>query len=281
MNKNFIILLFFYLLITGCSSVSRISDYSTSALKTLKKYEELGYTFDKACRDKCYLEQVRTSSLAFADCHCEQDQTADSITSVLYKAVKSYYDGLTKLSVNKLTSYKTQALARELASGKFGDLKINKAEADAYSKLSALLLNAITESYRRKKIKVFIEQANEPVQVLISALHSNLASNLAGKINVHKERLQSIYHNFLQDSTSSEYEKKKIIDDFTIQAEDLDLQQKQLISFGKALKSISAGHQKMYDHRNKINANEMKEMLAQYASDLEDMISDFNKLKNR
>src|SRR5688572_20889662 len=136
------------LMLTNCTSVTRMNNYSTSALKTLKKYEELGYTFDKACREKCYLQQVKKMSLRGNDCNCQPDQTADSVTNVLYNAIKGYFDGMVKLSGDDVTTYKTQALTKELKSGKFGDLKIEKAEVDAYAKLSTLLLKAFTDGYR-------------------------------------------------------------------------------------------------------------------------------------
>ncbi len=269
------------LLIMGCSTISRINDYSTSAVKTLKKYEELNYTFGRACRDKCYLEQVRNLQFIEIDCNCVGEKTADSITSVLYSAVNGYFAGLHKLSADHVTTFKTQALTKQLKNGKFGDFTIGKPEVDAYAKLATLLLRAFTDGYRNKELKNYIEGANEPVQVLISALEYNLANNLAGKINVHKSRIQSTYFDLFQDSSLSAYEKKKIIDDYNIHLDEADFHLMQIVSFTKGLKSIRAGHQKLFDNRNKLKARELKDLLAQYASDLEDIISDFNKLKNK
>lgn len=281
MKRMFLISLLFSQVISGCTSVRRINDYSTSALKTLKKYEELGYTFGKACRNACYIEQVRKLKLIGGDCPCAAEQTADSVTSVLYNALKGYFDGLVKLSSGDVANYKTQALTKELKNGNFGDLKIDKSEVDAYAKLSMVLLKAFADGYRSKQLKNYVEDANEPVKILLTALDRNLASNLIGKLHVHKARLQSIYFDFIQDSAASTYEKKKIIDDYHTQVEEADLQQKQITSFTRGLQSMSAGHQKLFDNRNKMKAKEMKDLLADYASDLDDIISDFNKIKSK
>lgn len=281
MKGFFIISIIFSIYLPGCTSSSRVSDYSKSALKTIKKYEELNYTFDKACRDKCFLEQVRNTTLSNEGCLCAREQTADSVASVLYKAIKAYYDGLVKLSANDVTTYKAQALTKELKSGSFADLNIEKVHIDAYSKLSTLLLKAFSDKYRRRKINEYIEVANEPIQILITALEVNLGTNLKGKLNVHKARMQSIYFDFLQDSTASAFEKKNAIHEYNVHLNEANASHEQVSTYARGLKSIRAGHQKLYDNRNKVNRKEMKAMLAEYASDLEDILSDFNKIKNK
>jgi len=40
------------------------------------------------------------------------------------------------------------------------------------------------------------------------------------------------------------------------------------------------GHQKLFESRKSLTSKEVIEMLTQYASDLQDIITEFNKLKN-
>lgn len=271
----------FSLFSTSCLNLQKVSDYATASVKGLKKFEELDYTFRKACRDKCMLEQIRNLMLNPEGCKCASDQSADSLTSVLYNSVKSYYDALSKLAANNLTSYKLDPLAKALKSGQYGEMKIDKAEVDAYAKISSILLTAFTNGYRRRKLGSYIGEANEPIQILIRALDFNLASNLAGKLNVHKQRTESVYADFINDTGASSYDKKKAIFEYNDLITEWDAKQNRILAFSKALKSISSGHQKLFEHRNKMTANEIKAVLMQHASDLEAIISELNKLKNK
>ena len=268
-------------MMSGCVSFQKVNDYAASSLKSLKKYDEIGYSYTRACRDKCNMEQIRFLRLSKDVCACGTEKTADSVITVLYNSVKGYYDGLNKLSANNLTSYKTEALTKVLKSGQFGDLKIEKAEVDAYAKLSSLMLTAITDGYRSKKIKIYIAGANESIQILLKSLEYSLASNLTGKLIIHKQRIESIYFDLVNDSLASAFEKKRAIDEYNGLNEETDIRHKQIMSFSKSLKNISAGHQVLYEHRNKMNAKEIRELLARYASELEDLVSEFNKLKSK
>ncbi len=281
MDINRLIPLVIGIHLSACVNLQKVNDFADASIKGLKKYEELEYTFGKACREKCQLEQIRNLRLSADFCNCVNEKTADSVTFVLYNSVKGYFDGLAKLSANNLTTYKLDGLTKTLKSGQFGEVKIDKADVDAYEKISAILLKAFTDGYRKKKIKTYIAAANEPIQVLIKALDFNLAANLTGKLNVHKQRIESIYIDFLNDSSASSFDKKKAILEYNDLIDEADLKQKQIISFSKALKGVGKGHQKLYEHRNKMTAAEVKAILLQQASDLEDIVAEFNKLKNK
>ncbi|MBE7169430.1 MAG: hypothetical protein INR73_02505 [Williamsia sp.] len=268
-------------LLPGCVNLKKVNDYSAGSLKSLKKFEEIGYTFNRACLDRCELEQLRSLRLRAGDCNCSLDQQADSIALLIYNSVKGYFEGMTRISDGKVTDYKPDALTKALKEGSFGDLKIGKEEVDSYAAISTILLRATTDIYRKKKISKYIEEANGPVQVLLSAMDFNLAANLNGKLNVRKQRLENIYVSLVNDSLASLYDKTRAIEDYNSATRGIELRQKQLTTFSKGLKTIAAGHQQLYDSRNKITVGELKELLTQYASDLQNIVDEFNKLKNQ
>jgi hypothetical protein len=281
MKRSFCIPLLIILLLCGCINLQKVGDYSSAALKGIRKFEEMPYTFDGACRDKCSLEQIRDLRLSKELCDCSSDKTADSVTSVLYNSVRGYFDGLAKLSSNDLTTYKTGPLAKALKSGQFGDVEINKAEVDAHAKIAALLLKAFANGYRRKKLREYIEAANESIQVLIRSLDHTLSTNLAGKLNIHKERTGSIYFDMLSDSLASTFDKKNAIEEYNRFVDTTEEKLRQIKSFSRGLKSIAAGHQKLYIHRYHMTSKEIKEELALHASDLEEIIAAFNQIKKK
>ena len=161
----------------------------------------------------------------------------------------------------------------------FGSIKIEEDHVEAYTKLSEILLNAFTNKYRKNKIKKYVKDANEPLKVLITFLDFNLSSNLIGKLNVQKERIKIYYFELIKDASLSTLEKRKAVEVYYSRLNSIETIEKELITYTKALKKISKGHQKMLDNIDDFNEEEIKEILAQYTSDIEDIISELDKLK--
>ncbi len=270
-----------WLLIASCVNLKKVNDYASASGKNIKKFEELGYSFVQACNDKCLIEQLDKKEFLKKSCNCKNENEADSIMFLMYKSAKGYFDGLAKLSNNEVTSYKYDALTKALKDGDFGQVKINKDQVDAYSKISEVLTRAITDRYRRKKISQYIGEANDAVKVLLNALEFNLARNLTGRLESKNQSLQSYYFDLFDDTKASAYEKKKILEDYNSATSEINSKKRQIITFGNGLNTIAQGHQKLFENRNKLGTKELKELLSQYASDIQDIIDKINKLKNQ
>jgi len=265
--------------LSSCVNLKHVNDFSSSSLKSIKKFEEINYSFKQNCLENCQDEKIKNLSLNAKDCDCKLNEKADSVTLLIYNSVRGYLDGLTSISDNDLTSYKMDALTKALTEGDFGSIKIEKEQVEAYSKISKILLKAFTDEYRKKKIKEYVTEANEPLKVLITYLDFNLSSNLVGKLNVQKQRIESYYFDLTKDSTLSIIEKRKAVEEYYVQLGKIESKQKELITYSKALKKIAEGHQKLVDNIEKLSKDEIKELLTQYSSDIQDIISEFNKLK--
>jgi len=265
--------------LSSCVNLKHVNDFSSSSLKSIKKYEEINYSFKQNCLDNCQDKKINDLSLSAKDCDCKLNEKADSVTLLIYNSVRGYLDGLTNLSNNELTSYKMDALTKVLTEGDFGSIKIEKEQVEAYSKISKILLKAFTDEYRKRKIKEYVLSANEPIKVLITFLDFNLSSNLIGNLRVQKNSIEEYSFELLKDSTLSKIEKRKVIEDYYSRINKIEEKEKELVTYSKALKKIAEGHQKLVDNIETLSKDEIKELLTQYASDIQDIISEFNKLK--
>jgi hypothetical protein len=268
------------LLFSSCINLKKVNDYASGSLKGLKKWEDLGYSYTKDCRDKCVLEQLAANQLRKPVCDCRTNQEADSILLVIYNACMGYFTGLVKLSGNKLTDYNPAALTKALNEGKFGDITINKTQTDAYAALVTGLLRVTTDAWRKKKIAGYIGDANAPVHTLLQSLDFILESSLAKKLSVKKEMIESYYLDLWRNPGISAYEKKKLIEEYNSAVSGIATQQAQIATLGKLLGSIANGHQRLYENRNRLTAAEARELLTAYGNSLEELINRFNKLKN-
>jgi hypothetical protein len=265
--------------LSSCVNLKHVNDFSSTSLKSLKKFEDINYSFKQNCLDNCQDNKIHNLNLNAEDCDCVLNDKADSVTLLIYSSLRGYLDGLTNLSNNDLTSYKMDALTKALTEGKFGSITIEKEQVEAYSKISKILLKAFTDGYRKKKIKEYVKEANEPLKVLITFLDFNLSANLVGKLNVQKGRIKSYYFDLTKDPSLSTIEKTKAAEQYYSQLSKIEAKQNELLTYSKAIKKVVDGHQKLTENIEKMTKAEIKELLTQYASDIQDIISEFNKIK--
>lgn len=272
--------LIFFFCFYSCVNLKEVHDYSSSSAKSIKKFEEMGYSFSKACTEKCLVEQLEKQQLSRSACHCSGEKSADSVTNLLYDAIKGYFEGLADLSANQLTSYKFNSLAKALKETQFGEVSFSKDQVDAFANIASIVSRAVTDAYRKKKLSVYIGDANESIKTLIDAFDFVMISSLAKRLQTQQQRLESYYFDLSTDNTASAYEKKKIIEEYSVALNDLESRKKLITSYSRGLRTISKGHQELFENRNKLKARELRNLMVQFASDIEDVVTAFNKIKN-
>lgn len=267
------------LLLSSCVNLKHVNDFSSSSLNSIRKFEEINYGFHQNCMENCFEMKMGELNFTSTDCNCSLNEKADSINLLIYNTIKGYLIGLSNLSNNDLTSYKINPLSNALMEHNSNLLTLEKSQVDAYTTISTILLKSFTDEFRKKKIKEYVITANEPLKILINYLDFNLSANLIGKLDIQRQRIQSYYFDLLQDKTLSSHEKRNIIGEYYQQIIQLENRKSVLLSYSKILKKINIGHQKLVDAFNTLSKEEIKAQFTQYSSDMEDIISEFNKIK--
>ena len=274
--------LFLLLFTTACVDLKEVNNYSSNSLTGIKKFEDIDYSFKQHCIASCQFEAIRNFQIkrdTIGECNCRDFDTADSVTLLIYNSIRGYFNGLRDLSDNDLTTYQFDAVKRALTAGSFGHITIDSNDVNAYGNISKILLRATTDLYRKKKLTEYIEKANSPLQVLLQKLQFILQTNLKGELNFKKEKLYSYYKEMVLGGSLSDYEKSKATIEYYGQLSEIRQKQKEIDAFAKGLRSIAAGHQELYDNRHKLNEKEIKELIKGYSSNIQDINSEFNKLK--
>ncbi len=272
----------FPLFISSCINLKTVGDYSAISIESIRNFEEIDYSFLQHCLDRCKDEAIQTFEIKRAqDCSCELYQEADSVTQVFYNSIEGYFQGLGNLSQNELTQYSSNALIGTLTADELGPVKIEERTASAFSSLSNTLLRASTDCYRRKKIVEYIEQANEPIQILLEKFETIISNNLKKELRFKRERLYAYYTDMKMNRTlTSDYEKGKATADYYQALEAIQRKEMELEVFGKSLAEIAKGHQVLYENRNKLSVKNLQELLQGYSSNVKELISEFNKLND-
>jgi hypothetical protein len=78
----------------------------------------------------------------------------------------------------------------------------------------------------------------------------------------------------------SEYEKGKVTSDYYQALEAIQRKEMELAVLSQSLDEIAKGHQVLYDNRTKLSMKNLTGLLQSYSSNVENLISEFNKLKD-
>ncbi|WP_075341443.1 hypothetical protein [Tenacibaculum agarivorans] len=273
------VLLIIIVTFSSCLNLKHVNDFSTASSESIKSFETLNYSFKQSCIDKCISKNINALKINSNECNCALEKVADSITLKIYASINGYFKGLSKLSDNELTAYKTEDLETALIEGDFGPIKIEEKHVRSYSQVAKVLMRAFTDTYRKNKIKEYIKDANAPIKELITFLDFNLSSNLSGKLNVKKDRVKSDYFDLLNDNSLSTIEKRNSLREYYAKLDEIKNQQEKIASYSKSLTKVAEGHQKLFDDVNKLTSKEIKQALFQYASEVKLLISEFKKIK--
>ena len=266
------------ILLGSCVNLKHVADFSKTSIEGIEGYEKLATGFSTICRQDCQQENIRQLNIHNTDCDCAPNQKADSITQMMYNATRDYFYGLSDLSQNDLTHYRTDDFSEALSTGDFGPLKLNETEVKAYSNISSLLLLAFTDGFRRKKIKEYVAEAHEPLLKLLHFLELNLTGNLRGKLEVQKSGLKNFYFDLINDTKNSDYERVKFAEDYFRRISEITERQKELDLYAKILKKIAAGHTTLYNNLSSMTDNDVRKELAGYGGQLKTTISSLRKM---
>ncbi len=266
----------------GCVDLKHVNEYSLRATDGIRKFDDVDYGFARYCSDRC--EWVAIDSFRIQrklDCQCALYKRADSVTHILYSTAAGYFDGLTRLSTNDLTRYHFDPLKKALKEEDLDVFQIKKEDVEAYVKIAAILTRSVTDMYRKKKIKEYVRSANQPVQLLLSKLEFIESENLNGLLKFKRERLFDHYRNLLKSAGMNNYEKQLASEQYYKTMHEIGTMESQISAYSRSLKTVAKGHQKLYDNLDKISGADIKMNLSRTASDLQDLIYEFNKLSKK
>ena len=194
-----------------------------------------------------------------------------------------------------MTEYHTDTLASTLIKANISDSTVM-----AYSKISNVLLHALTDEYRKKRIQQYIGEANESIKVLLNELDFQLSQNLVGKLKTQEVKINNIYYGYFLETNQRDtifhssfnlttdtlylkrknsYERLLISKEYDAELAALRNKENQIICFTKGLRKIADGHQKLYDNRKGLTAKQFKELISVYASNIKDKLNEFTILK--
>ncbi|WP_209404472.1 hypothetical protein [Pseudozobellia sp. WGM2] len=275
-SKGFLGIVLLSWVVYGCVDLKHVSEFSETSIEAISSYELLPNTFEQVCIQDCEQKHIRDYNVYKTACDCALNKKADSITGLMYTASLEYLTGLLEISNSDLTRYQTDNLTSTLSTGDFGPLQLKEEDVKAYSKVSKLILKVFTDGYRRKKLKEYITEGYEPLQVILHFLKRNINANLSGKLNVQKSSIQAFYFDFVRDKSLSDYERTKFAEDYFNRISEIEMNQKELQLFSEVIDDIAQGHKDLYSNLENLQDEKIKGKLARLRYRLKHAIALFS-----
>jgi hypothetical protein len=174
-------------------------------------------------------------------------------------------DGLARLAADETVDY----------SREYGDLGsavtqahfASQREADAVTTIAGVLTKAATDRWRQRQLEHVIERANAPVQDLVGGLET--VTKAFALDNANAATLASSYYRTVMLGSRDQAAIAALRDWQEARAAEFDDRHRALDAYAAILAKIGAGHQALFDDRDRLHAEDTLRQIAGYARELE------------
>lgn len=185
-----------------------------------------------------------------------------------HRVVEAYMSALAELAsdgiVTKNTSF--SGLADAVRATKV----FEASEVDAIGKLSSLLARGLTDFYRRSRVREMVMNANEPLQLVLAALMTNVTQRCVRELEIERRSVRAYFDDAIADSTGDSSPGIKLLlretRDARLDAIDAKIQTAK--NYGEVLQTIRKGHSELKAKLHRMGTKEWVQLIKGYSADL-------------
>ena len=297
-NKYLLLSLFLSILCQGCANLEHLNTFSTGAVKTLKSYNDIDYTYTSGYKkyvltqkdfefnvgDDLKANKIQLPQKFTVAGEPETAIKADKAINFLFTGLTAYFQGLANISDKDLVNYNYDDVAKNLKADATLKTKlggITNGQIDASSKIAKVLTDEIMKAYRAKTIKNVIINHDNDVAAVADALIKILSGPRINVLNIDRKLLDTKYQVILLDDHIDLGTKVRLREKYLEEQTELDSYENQINNLVKALGEIKAEHHSVVDllKTNKIDSQEVKDKIKYYGGVLEDLLENIKNLK--
>lgn len=276
-QAKFLLIILVNFFLFGCVSFKNVNTYSQASLKGLQKFEELGTSFKQCCLENCLSDAIQTYNLENSSCPCSSSVKADRSVTLTYHTLTNYLTGLAKLSAKSLKPIDIVPFVDSVNDSML--ISWPSDQFKAYGAITQALSNTITQKYKKRKLRVYLQSGQEPFKQLVEFLDFSLSQNLRGTLEVEKLARKVDAFNLLKDPTLSTWDRREVVSDYYAKIRAIESSEKLTLAYSKILNHLVTGHQRLVESFRSTDLNRLKEVLPDQIRTLEDIIVQFNKLQ--
>ena len=252
------------LLASACANLTAIREFASTS-SDAAQYSQLVVAYvDTPSRMKRYEPESQRATL---DRQVAERKAQQERLLLRQKLIQEYMDALGQLAADDLVSYDNQldALGAAVKNAKFAD----QSEAAAFSAVSKLLVGAVTDRWRRGKVVSLIEQTEGPFQVVMGAMVTIVEKDFGSDVANERVALDN-YYGTIQREGKDRAGLAALAEWREMREAQLRDRESAIASYTTVLKTIAAGHHKLYESRHELSKPEIKAEIHTYTRRLKE-----------
>jgi hypothetical protein len=254
----------------GCLPPSEVGRFARSASEATADFPPVAREMYASClRFEGYKAQ-RTSgwydneSLRMP---CASRDTAVAGVLAANKVLSAYFSALAKLADDQIVSADREIGGLATIVKKSG---LNDAQVDAVAELTKYVTSAAIDAYRRGKIADAIASQNGNVVLVITGLRTIISRDYRQILNIESRAANDFYRSAVTEHREREpLAAILVLNDRDDRVSELRKRTEAVDAYVRALDAVRAGHQKLYDNRNKLRAKVLAAELRDHSATLE------------
>ncbi len=256
-------------LATSCTNLTAVQEWSKSSLEAsqfngivatyadtpvrLKRYDAMHFRqYRKPTEEQKKMFALRQK--VYGTNAIERQIQAEALTKVL-SVVSDYMGALSTLSADGTIVYSKNfnALNTEICTL---NAKLHAGKGISTSTLGAVgsIVQMLIKPYQARQVKNIIEQANAPLQAILAGeLREIVANDFQDDLKAESDNIDLYYDALLIDGHPSSAAKDAVTEWREVRREQNSARLHAVTAYLTVLDNLSKGHQKLYDHRNKLD----------------------------
>ena len=253
-------------LTTGCADLKAIQDFASISAESAEYTQLVDNYLTFPDRQKRYQASNRHQQLdQMARARAEQKKAL----LLRHEMIEEYMEALGRLAADEIVDH-TEEISK-LSQAVQEGVGTGPEETKAFGKMASLLTKVASNKWRQGKLQTLIEESNAPLQVVLGTLQKIVNEGFRGDGQTEQAALRNYYTTIIMESNDpagkaalKEWQELRIAQSSE--------RMEGIQTYSQLLQEISKGHQQLYDQRNDLNpqvlrqlqksVEEMRELLA-------------------
>jgi hypothetical protein len=264
---RFIAVFWLALVASGCANLGAIREFASTSSDAAQYSQLVGGYVGTPTRLVRYEPESQRPVLVQ---QAAERKAQEEPLLLRQRLIQGYMDALGQLAADGLPTYDKQldGLGSALQAGKFADQN----EATALAAVSKLLATAVTDHWRQGKLVTLIEQTDGPFQIVVGALVVIVETGFGGDIANEREALNK-YYTELQRTSRDPAGLAALGEWREMREGQIKDHEEAIRNYAVVLKTIAAGHHKLYESRHQLSKAEVHAEIHQYTSRLKEAVA--------
>jgi hypothetical protein len=268
-----------FLIVSGCTAPTAVNKYARVSKTAGEQFAKIEKDLYRSCvRQQFYhglsvsdpdLDTLETAALGA----CGDYKKAAKGLRKANRVLIGYLKALSKLADKKTVVYNDDV--DDLADSIEDTYPFDKRRVAAVEGVSSFLVEAAAGGWRRSELGKAIERTNDDVQVLTAMFRGIVEDDYTRLLDGEREAARKYFLGKVKTGGDEEPVAAVLVYDLWQKEQAaLDAKEDAARAYGKILRKIARGHQKLYDNRNDLDSKEMRKFVLEYTETLEELILD-------